>query len=150
MEAAPEQAGNAHRRSGDGSEPGAGEVPGCVRCAVAGWITVSGDFLAGDSVEKSVAMMGDDHDQVASIVRVDGEADAQQAADGRSAVQHRLPGARGRHDGSSQIALAQPLLILRDQHITLDRVCGLSEKEFREQWEGLDHLADKIYGYVEE
>lgn len=53
-----------------------------------------------------MSVVGYDHDEVVSGVRMDHEADAEQAADGDPAVQDWLPGIRGRHDGGSKVAIA--------------------------------------------
>lgn len=69
-------------------------------------IPVACDLFAGDCVEESVSVLGYDHDEVVSGVRMDREADAEQAADGGPAVQDWLPGHRRRHDGGSKVAIA--------------------------------------------
>lgn len=66
-----------------------------------------------------MAVAGHDHDEVVPAVGMDGEANAEQTPDGGPVVQHRLPRLRGRHDGGGDVALAQLLLVLREQLVSL-------------------------------
>lgn len=60
--------------------PSIGPRPGQARSGWASGVLVSvgvpvaGDLLAGDGVEESVSVAGDDHDEVVPAVGVDGEA----------------------------------------------------------------------------
>src|SRR5690606_16097683 len=119
VQAAAEQPGYAYRDARDRAEPGADEV----RAGVGGarfriGVPVAGDLLAGDRVEEPVAVAGHHHDEVLSAVGVDGEPHTEKAPDGSPAVHHRLPRFGSRHDGGGEIALAQLLLVLRDQVVS--------------------------------
>jgi hypothetical protein len=46
---------------------------------------------------------------------------------------------------SNELNLADPEDFFREW----PEARGLTEEEFREQWDGLDHLADKIYGHID-